>query len=91
MYAARGALPPLAPYFYPLSSALPTLPPKEEARLVFTVFARKRSDEANSREGGFPQSIYFSLWSWDISLALNMTRTLLQGIAAVALLPRNDK
>ena len=28
---------------------------------------------AISREGGFPQGIYFSLWSWDISLPLNMT------------------
>ncbi len=33
----------------------------------------KRSDEAIPREGGFLQSIFFSLWSWDISLALNMT------------------
>ena len=29
--------------------------------------------EAISREGGFLQSIFFSLWSWDISLTLNMT------------------
>ncbi|MDD7214919.1 MAG: hypothetical protein PUH90_06415, partial [Clostridia bacterium] len=29
--------------------------------------------EAISREGEFPQSMYFSLWLWDISLSLNMT------------------
>ena len=114
MYAARGALPPLAPHFYPLSALRATSPEGgseacfyrlcEEAKrrsklpggwvsakyiiftlvvgyfayaqydvCFFTVFARKQSDEANSREGGFSQSIYFSLWSWDISLALNMT------------------
>ncbi|MDY2714761.1 MAG: hypothetical protein SOV37_05315, partial [Candidatus Borkfalkiaceae bacterium] len=28
---------------------------------------------AISREGEFSQGIYFSLWSWDISLTLNMT------------------
>ena len=27
--------------------------------ILLFVFARKRSDEANSREGGFPQGIYF--------------------------------
>ena len=114
MYAARGALPPLAPHFYPLSALRATSPEGgseacfyrlcEEAKrrsklpggwvsakhilftlvvgyfayaqydvCFFTVFARKQSDEANSREGGFSQSIYFSLWSWDISHTLNMT------------------
>ena len=39
----------------------------------FIVFARKRSDEANSREGGGLRSICRELFRWDISLALNMT------------------
>ena len=46
--------------------------------------------EAISREGEFPQSIYFSLWSWDISLALNMTcffTLSLQGGVATAAIP----
>ena len=47
-----------------------TLTPKEEANFVF---AMKRSDEAISREGGFPQSMNFILVRWDISLTLNMT------------------
>ena len=38
----------------PLSSALPTLPPKEEAKFVILSLRGKRSDEANSREGEFP-------------------------------------
>ena len=58
MYAARGALPPLAPYFFILechcearsAAAIPL-----NYRLSpYIVFARKRSDEANSREGVFP-------------------------------------
>ena len=38
---------------YPLSSALPTLLPKEKARFVF---ARKQCDEAISREGELPHA-----------------------------------
>ena len=37
------------------------------------VFARKRSDEAISREGGGVWSICSALFRWDISLTLNMT------------------
>ena len=32
-----------------------------------------KATAAISREGGFLIGIFFSLWSWDISLALNMT------------------
>ena len=53
MYAARGAAKPLAPHFYPLSA----LRPKEEARLIFTVIARERSDRGNL-PGGWVSAKY---------------------------------
>ena len=77
--------------------------PKEEARFVF---ARKRSDEANSREGEGLRSIFSVLFQgdcrgtsclamttiraivrWDISLALNMTYSLLPPSGEVSATP----
>ena len=61
------------------------LPPKEEARFVFTVFASvaKQSPGREAKKYVILNAvknpteeltgIYFSLWSWDISLVLNMT------------------
>ena len=40
---------------------------------MFFVFARKRSDEAISREGEFPQGIYFITLVVGYFAALNMT------------------
>ena len=42
------------------------LPPKEEAKLHVILNAVKNPTEELT-------GIYFSLWSWDISLTLNMT------------------
>ena len=52
--------------FYPLSAALPPLPPKEEAKLHVILNEVKNPTEEL-------KSIYSSLKSWDISLTLNMT------------------
>ena len=41
--------------------------------LFYLSLRGKRSDEANSREGGGLRSISSVLFRWDISLALNMT------------------
>ena len=67
---------------HPLSSASPTLPPKEEARLVFTVFASvaKQSPGRVKVYGG----IYSSLGAWDISLTLNMTEDPLSALRATS-------
>ena len=61
--------------FYPLSSAMPTLPPKEEARFVLLSL---RESEASKQSPGRVEvyEVYVSYF--------------FGGIAAVAMLPRND-
>ena len=51
--------------FIPYRHFVP-LPPKEEAKLYVILNAVKNPTEELT-------GIYFSLWSWDISLTLNMT------------------